>query len=1175
MKTLDIFNVEFDGFNLVEASAGTGKTYNITSLYIRAIIEKNLTPSEILVLTFTEDATAELKQRIRSRIQECISAIENNDVKEDLFLKEVRKRHSKQALLRLQSALYTFDEAMISTIHGFCQKLLREHSLELGVQSDFEILTDVTDYLQNSVDSIWRKFIKDNSNSEDGRSLISYYKTEKINPDSLAELVRKVLNKPYAELKPDVYDVDFNNVIEPIKLSFKKVQHRWEADKMALRDIIFSGKLNGNKYRKKSFENYLIELEDWINQSSIPLKGTEKLSYFGSTVITDSVNKIHQNEFPPSENLPPICEFIDEYVVNSEKMELVRTKFLKDVIKESREIIIEQKEKDNALSFDDLLERVDKNLTPELERKIAKKYPVSLVDEFQDTDPIQYSIFKNIFKGSDSTLFMIGDPKQAIYSFRGADLFTYFEATNDVQKNKRYSLDHNYRSTQGMISAVNQIFSKTENPFVFKEPAFRPAKYPLNKEAKHLTYSDEAWAPFSFIDCEYEGTKDEAVNKICEYVSLQINELLKKDFKIGERSVQPKDISILVRKSREAVAIQEELNKSGLKSSLKTRESIYKSLEAEDLRLIFKAISDVGNPGLVRAALSTSLINYSANDLIELQSNEDKWIEILRTFQQSNELYQKKGLISAFKNLDSFFEIKETLSKKENPERRLTNLDHILDLLVKRDESGNTSLNSVVRYLKERYNNDINPSDEELIRLESDSDLITVSTLHASKGLEYPIVFIPFLWDSFKNSYSKGISFIEYHNEKNELLIDLSKTPNEDIKKINLNELLADSLRLNYVAFTRAKYACFVPWLKYSGLSASPLLATVAGPDIVVDSKIKSDSKVEGFRENLKQFGSSSVIKHFTSTEILEYTFNDPVKAEVEKDESNEELKISIISRNDLFEFKRILSFSSISSGNEQDEQKDYGEFEIPVLEDEFNDTEILEKSKLSFPKGTDTGNLLHYIFEDIKFHEYSNIESVVTEKMNSLGFDNSWLQILIDWSKDILEHTLINDFKLKKLKTGELLKEMEFHFPVKNISYSDLLSLIRKRDNTVAQNEHSLSGFMKGFIDLIFRYRGKYYILDYKSNYLGNKRQDYEPLHLDHAIKSHNYDLQYYIYTVALVRFLKSRVRDFNYGSHFGGVIYLFLRGVDIELQSSGVYFDKPDEDIVKKIESLIRGSI
>ncbi len=1170
LKSLDVFNIEFKGLNLVEASAGTGKTYNITSLYIRALIDQELTPSEILVLTFTEDATAELKQRIRSRISECLDAFKSGNPNNDPFLQELLRRDPKQSLKQLQSALFTFDESVISTIHGFCQKLLKEFSTELNVQSDFEILTDPSDLIQENVDEFWRKFIRDHSESSVGRRLIDHFISDKINPDNLAGLLKQVINKPYASLKPALLtETERELIFNDIKEAYLRIQEGWQEDKAELEEIIFSGKMHGGWYRPGSFKIYFQNFEDWISQSETPLSGFEKLESFGLTKMDRGTTKGYNPEFPE------ICELIDVFLSRSAEMDKIVSHFEIECIQEVQKKISAQKEKDNVLTFDDILQKVDENLSKDLQNKLSALYPVALVDEFQDTDPIQYSIFKSIFKGSSSSLFMIGDPKQAIYSFRGADLFTYFQATEDVPDERKYSLDHNYRSNKEMISSVNEIFANKETPFVGQNPKFRAAKYPENKKTPQLKLNGNPCVPFSIVDCEFDGKKEECSDVICEYVSEQISELLSKDFRIDDRLVQPKDIAVLVRKGVEAQAIQSALIAKNIKSSVKARESVFNSKESKDLLIILKAVADNSNPGLVRAALVTSLIGFNAKDIIDLEKNDKRWIEIIRVFLQAEDSFTEKGLISGFKVLDSFFKIRENLAKKEQPERRLTNLEHILELLSKEEQKTNASIYTLIRYLSKKSKKNSNVTDDELIRLESDSDLVTISTLHSSKGLEYPIVLIPFLWDDFESSGSKGLKLTEYHDKENRLCIDLSKNPDEEIVLQSRRESLADAIRLNYVAFTRAKYACIVPFANYKGIYNSSLLGTLCEPEIIFDKSFKPKDKKQLLEESFSVLNESENIEFLTSKDKLIASIDvEEIKRELNNDFSHG-LAVQENKRGDLFDFKRVLSFSSISSNHETDNHKDYDEFEMTVEETISDELEESSRSKLTFPKGADTGNLLHFIFEDISFGNHSSVDNVVSEKLTQLRFDFDWKEVLSEWVFEILEHTLFDNMRLEDLDEFSLLKEMEFYFPVTNLSADRIISEIRKDVDPVQSKKESISGFMKGFIDLIFRYKGKFYILDYKSNFLGYELEDYSSEKLQEAIFSSNYDLQYHIYTVALYKFLKQRLPEFEYNQHFGGVLYLFLRGIDSEQPGSGVFFDKPKEEIIKRIATLMEDAI
>lgn len=1162
MHNFQIFEVPLEGKNLVEASAGTGKTFNITSLYIRALIEKKLTTSQILVLTYTENATAELKHRIRTRILDCIQVIEGSKVSgDDLFLKEIKNKANINDLELLKKALFSFDESVISTIHGFCQKLLREYSLDFGVQSDFEIATNITDIVQDSVDEYWRNYIKVNSNSKLGKCKIELLKEWKFTPEKLNDLVLRLLSKPYAQLLPKPPNNEaVKQLLSKIEALYSSLQSQWVLDKEEINTLLNSGVLVGKKLNKNTRKNLITDCEAWLdNDISIPLNKFKNMERLGHEFLIESAK--------PGKivNPPQFSYLLDDYLELHASLIELRNHFLHDIYEQTLSKIKELKDRKNALSFDDLLQVVEANLSERLITKISAQYPMALVDEFQDTDPIQYSIFTKIFSQSHSVLFMIGDPKQAIYGFRGADLFTYFNAIQDVEENKRFSLNHNYRSTQSIIQANNKLFNRFDLPFVFEQPKFRDSHFPESKENEMFTFNDEEWPAISFISSDISGNIDPLKEEISDYVTLQINELLTKNFKLGDKYVQPKDIAILVNNKKQAELIKSKLAEIDIQCSIKSKNSVFETDESDEILLLLTTLQNLGHKGKIRALLTSSLIGYSAKDLNELKEDEQKWTDINNCLKTASDLWSKFGVAVAFNEIDKFFNCKVRISTLNNAERRLTNLEHILELLTEEEHVNHLSKGSLIRYLYNKINtNDDDKSDEEILRLESDSELLTISTIHASKGLEYSIVFIPFIWDDFNKTNNKNLQVTEYHNDANSLCINVEKNPPAEISNLANMELLANALRLNYVAFTRAKYACFIPYIKsYKNLVKSSLAYTVCNPNNY-ENKILNDELLVEFEEELSKLNEKKEFQHKSTQEILELTLS--AKKRIEDAASNDiELQVKQNLRNDLYEFERMLSFSSLTSKlhDFNDSAKDLDEIEDEQSHtDEVNEEEL---SRYTFPKGANTGNLLHYIFENIQFDNPESYEEQIKEQIISFNFDEKWLDVCINWISDCMNHKLKDNLRLSELSEQSVLKEMEFYFPIKSINYELLTHLIRgeKLDNS----DENLFGFMKGFIDLTFEYEGKYYILDYKSNYLGNDVDDYSNFALKEAMVHSNYDIQYYIYTCALTLYLKNRISDFDYERDFGGVIYFFLRGCDLNNPESGVYFDKPKWSKINQI--------
>ncbi len=1158
MKPLKVSECSFGGLNLVEAGAGTGKTYNITCLYVRAILEQHLLPKNILVLTYTEAATAELRSRIRSRILECIEALKGHSDKPDEFLNQIQQTYNKSDINHLKNALFSFDEAAVFTIHGFCQKLLREQSLAFGVQPDFQIIKDNFELVQDSVDDYWRDIVSEYSASEVMRSFLNYLIEEKINPDTLKVLVEELISKPYAKVLPGkLSEEEFRAGTEEIAEALSDIRSRWNNDKDDLKDVIFGGELNRVSYKPEAFKVFWEELISWIESPHVYFSGFNKLEHFGKSKIERAAKKNSRVD------APPICELIDTYLLKIRTSETLKGNFLIQATEEIQVRINEKKNKNGVLGFDDLLQIVETNLTGSLSKQISSQYPVALVDEFQDTDPIQYSIFRQIYSKTKASLFMIGDPKQAIYSFRGADLFTYFKATKDVDAANRFSLDKNYRSSKSLIEAVNVLFNRHNDPFVFEVPEFRNGEYPEKKETPEFLKDGIAQIPFSFIDCNADQKNmDELRTIVCEYVAKQVSTLLHQNYSIGEEKVKPGDIAILVRKKSEANLVKRVLKKFGIRGAMQSNESMYSTLVCEELKLILKAIADTGNHDLIRTALATTLIGFAGADIINLNTDEGKWGKILAVFHEAGEEWKTKGILVAFNKLDSFFGISLNLSKLQDADRMLTDLAHLQELLAAEERKRRLLPNGLIRFLYRKINSDVTPEDEERIRLESDNELVTINTLHSSKGLEYPITFIPFIWDSFDTSYNWGLKSLQYHNKQGNLLIDVAPKYNKEGREQAVKEELGDAMRLLYVALTRAKSACFVPFVRYKSLNRSTMGALLCGTDAVLNRSPDIGTQTISELESIA--GSNRNIIHHTAADL------DLTEEVVSFHDSFDEVKLCVnsFSRNDLNRFSRTVSFSSLIKGAESSESgKDY-DFEMASSSfDGENET----YSAFSFPKGAGVGTLIHNIFELIDFKEPAGLADIVYTQLEKAGINHKWQAFLKQWVADCLEHKLFGEFSLSKLEPAKVLKEMEFHFPIKGISLDNLLSIVRGSKYTKQVPAVEINGFMKGFIDLIFEHNGKFYILDYKSNYLGDASADYTVEKLTDKIRSSRFDLQYHIYVVALKKYLSQRIPDFDYNTQFGGVIYFFIRGIEKGGAGSGVFFDCPKKEVIESIEQAM----
>lgn len=1159
-KPLDVFEVPLKGISLVEASAGTGKTYNITSLYVRAVLELDLEPSQILVMTFTEAATAELKYRLRSRLRESLDAVVKQDPGKDDFLSELLSRNYPDAENKLRAAIDVFDESAVFTIHGFCNRLLSEYSLQFDVPPNFELLTDSSEMLQECVDDYWRSFIQSAENDEKSWFILDYLTDVGFGPDELKSSVDAVLTHPRSKVVPENLSTeDLQDSLTELETAFNRLKELWEKEGDEISDMYLNTKLSGSAFRKgKAWEQDWENLMDLISSERPQIKISDRMFRFGAYMKEKGSKK----DF----TVPELDFFaaMDAYVELTDHLKLIKPAFIKESIAEIRLQFKERKRKSNVLSYNDLLEITEEGIKNDksgyLTERIREKYPLALVDEFQDTDPIQYSIFRHIYHGhSETGLFMIGDPKQSIYSFRGADIFTYLSAKKDTDNEQAYELIHNYRSNRRMIEGINSFFNVADEPFLLNDLAFNSARFPESKD-DHDYIKDKSGNeinPLQFIELSDEvyTNKAELGSKIYDTVSAEIAGLLSGDYTIKGEKIREKDIAVLVREGREGEAIQSSLRELGISSVLRSRTSVFKTVEADELFRVLNAVQRISYEPGVRAALATSLLGFKAKDLLDLNEDGTRWVELIQLFVQVREVWEERGIEAGIDELFHLFDVIPRISEEKAAERRISNLMHISELLSKAGKEQQLQDKALLKWFFSKINQDDSKdsSEDEQLRLESDEGLVQITTIHSSKGLQYPVVICPFLWSS--KATPKKDDILKFYTDDS-IHIDISQGADHSNKAEHIalteKQSQAEDVRLTYVALTRAISACYVILPNYNYVSNSPLGFILKG------NSEDSRADFSFIKETLESVESIEVRPPLSSTEI-------PL---TDKANNKESLSEAAFTREDLFHFPKLLSYSFLSGQKEKQEfGKDYDETDL-------NTPPAVERNdRFGFPKGASAGTCLHNIFEDLSFSDPTNIEKVVEQNLDYSGIDEKWEPETVKWVSEVLEHPLKEpDTSLSKLSDFEVIKEMEFFFPVQHLKAEELWNIIRTGppESIVGESVH---GFMKGYIDLTFKADGRFYILDYKSNYLGDNLDDYGKEALQQAMEDSGYDLQYHIYTLALHRFLSTRMKEYDFEDHFGGVLYLFLRGVDRNVPGSGVYFDRPDQNVVQQLDNYFKG--
>lgn len=1192
MREFSPFEISMKGRHLVEASAGTGKTYNITSLFIRYLIENQAEVDRILVLTYTKAATAELRERILARLRESIAVLESGKPPaDDEFLNRLKEWVDKprEAVGILEAALHNFDEASIFTIHGFCQRALKEQSFLSGMPFDAELVNDDSDFVFEAVDDYWRRLVSRAEESETERIWLNILREEGYLPDNLTTMVSAGVGKPYLELTADQpAGDDRDNDLKELSRLFGEMAHIWPDSRNEIQRLLLSDAMNGNRYRETSVPGWIAELDRWLDGN------TPSLNYF-NRFDRFSIRFIRENGVKKGKEAPdhPFFHLVDQYIEQSERVRSWLPAFKKDLLNYVRRAASEQKLSRGVLGFDDLLVLLNRALNrkgsgPKLAGYLRNKFPTALVDEFQDTDPIQYDILTSIYggNGKEHGLFLIGDPKQSIYSFRGADVFSYLEARSQVQGEQNYGLSRNFRSDSDLIEAVNRVFERLKEPFLIEEIGFEPASTG-HTEVKPLKIGGEKPPPLNILQSASLNrveplNKGDARERAAEVTAESIAQLLNRGINykatIGEEPVRARDIAVLVRTHDQADRVGLALERRGINSVQYSQKSVFDTDEAQNMELLLKAVAEPKNEQAVRSALATELFPYTARDLLRLTEEEQLWTDKLGQFSAWNDLWQEHGFTPMFRAFLRDSKTEKHLITLSQGERKLTNTLQLGELLQAREKETGGGMFELIRWLAYKRREPDEKADEEQLRLESDRELVKVVTMHRSKGLEYPIVYCPFLWDGAWFSDS-GVPFL-YHDPENgyQACLELNEKGHPERGRhryLAALEEVSESLRLAYVAMTRAKQHCTLIFESVNDIEYSAMGYLLLGRDAIVE-RLKNKILDDG--------GTSSILAEAFSRaleSLLEE--NSPLIARRVIDE-NEYTSFAAgdetdkpDKRNRVFpEERTVRSRSVISSFSSIMHLVEPAADDVPsdefFLPEEFHPvSEPEERSIFSFPRGPRAGSCVHQIFEDLSFDNPDNRTVIINRNLKQFGFDTEWHDTVDDMIETVLQANLREDVRLDGLSGEKLVKEMEFYFDLNPFQREELISRTRVNGTTDRAGFFRVpEGFMKGYIDLVFERSGRFYILDYKTNYLGDEPADYSVEELKKEMQLAGYDVQYHIYSVALHRFLENRLKDYSYEKNFGGVFYLFIRGMGHGEDSNGIFFDRPEQTRIERLDEL-----
>jgi exodeoxyribonuclease V beta subunit len=1180
---LNTLRFPLHGERLIEASAGTGKTYTIAGLYLRLLLghgplieegadagqpsahERPLSVTEILVVTFTEAATAELRGRIRGRIHEARLAFMRGHSSDTLLAQLLDEVEDHElAARRLLAAERQMDEAAVFTIHGFCQRMLKQNAFESGALFETEFLTDDSQLRLQAVSDYWRAEFYPVD-----KTLASAVRALWPSPAALLREMGSWLDNSELEIHPALGDETLAARHQAAMARIEAVKNGWLAQTDEIRRQT-DGHIS--RYTGKNYEGWLAKIGDWAQDEGSGYAIPKELERFGQTVLEENLKK--------GGTVPtlPLFSQIDELLASRPG---IRDLILQRAAKVVRSRMQASKRQAHQLSFDDLLKDLDGALGSSLGERLCERiratYRVAMIDEFQDTDPQQYRIFHRLYGGhTDTALLMIGDPKQAIYGFRGADIFTYIQARRNVSAH--YTLGRNWRSSSALVGAVNGLFERAKDPFIYEaDIPFLPVEAQGKSKALLL---DGATAPV--LHCwQLSGqptfNRGDYQSKMARATAAEIHHLLtlarEGKAKIGDQAVKAGDIAVLVRTGSEGKLVQQELARLAIASVyLSNRESVLEQVEAREILLILHACQNPSEERSLRAALATGLFDLDARALDALASDERAWESAVQEFMEYRSIWHRRGVLAMLRALLYRRNLASSLLASPYGERRLTNFLHLGELLqqVSSELDGEYAL---LRWLGEAVSHQSGEDAEQVLRLESERKLVQIVTIHKSKGLEYPLVFLPFICS---HRTAETPLYHKADEAGNRTILDL--TGAEGSLAEADRERLAEDLRLLYVALTRGVYAT---WLGLAPVRAG------AGKSEKTDLHHTAIGYLlqkgeEGDAQTLAT-ALTELAQALPGVAVGEPSLTRPAPLPPEEEQLGEPQVRHFTGR-----LERDWWISSYSGLAAQGHGHSKGVLANPGFDDEVvteaaalaseQPEEASQPSIFTFPKGARPGTLLHSLFETIDFQSAAGepLAEHIATLLAQDGFDESWTEVLQQQVEAVLDTELPVEHgepvRLRDLAPERKQVELEFFLPMGRVTAPALTALCQQHDPLSRGNKPlsfaTVQGMLKGFIDLVFEWQGRWYLLDYKSNHLGMSPADYSRPALERAMAEHRYDLQYQLYSLALHRLLTLRLPGYDFEQHFGGVFYLFLRG----MPQGGIFHTRPSRELVLGLDKLFR---
>lgn len=1245
---LDVTKLPLAGTHLIEASAGTGKTFTITSLALRMVAEAELGIEEIVAVTFTNAATAELKDRVQKRMSQAALAVrqklratETEEPPNDPVIAYLLTLPEQELLLqRLETAERNADRAAIFTIHGFAQRMLSELAFESGVREDCELTGDDRALVYDVVADFWSSHVatlpEDLFRGIGGDGFFL----------ALAKVARVAAGAHDLPLVPASPSADWERLGPRLRSAFDHAKEQFFAHGRELLELLLSRlhQINGSRYQRPWLESDFRSLVGYFAKKAPELHYPDEKRRWTQTRVLACMKKAHQSE----PVLHDLLDVLEEYAAlvdqaaEAARQEADRLRILLAEQVVSR--MEEERSRSRTQSFDGLLLDLRTALRQpvsgrRLARSIRRKFPVALIDEFQDTDPVQYEIFRTVYGDAarranetsedavplaavpPTALYLIGDPKQSIYGFRGADVHTYLRAGADAADSV-WTLSTSYRASPRLVAAQNALFQLPREPFDLSSIRYQPIQA---QPAAEDVLRNEAGEPLPGMVVLYSRR---APSEWLEATADEVVRFLNRGHLISDERVHPGRIAVLTRTNRQAQEMQRLLTERGVPAVMHGDRSVFESPEAVELRRVLLALAEPNHRTLVRTALGTRLLGLTAGQLAAFEHDVgqlETWSERVRGW---GLLLRNQGVARALGSLWADVQLVERTLVEADGERRMTNFRHLLELLHEAESRQHLGVAGLLRFLDTAIQA---PTGHEMaaeamqVRLESDDEAVTLTTAHKSKGLEYDVVFLPSVGQPDRAFNEEAFRF---HDEQNAAFVEVRSKQSRDTEDRARREAWQESLRLGYVALTRAKHHVVAIWgdgsKKFCPLGYllhERSCADPGGPAVLEEflKRLPREDRLAALERLATESGGviaveeepAEVEKRYQPQRSEERLREPPPLPPLPDEETTSSFSAMTRERLD-----QSLSRAA-RAGHDVDEAQSRPDEAAAARETGGEDRCLLA----DFPRGAKAGDALHAVLEHAPFAEGDAAQRQlgVAAELGKRGFSKEQCSLFAQALEDVLVTPLGGSpasdepFCLLDLKRERRVPEMEFSLPVGHTEHrlsvsrlcralgfekdpgnapSDLRSTSddpwltpRYQERIARLGFPAWTGFLRGFVDLVFEHDQRLYVADYKSNHLGDDYSDYGPAALASAMEEHHYLLQGLLYAVAVHRYGQRRQPGYDYARHFGGVYYLFLRGMRSRrgvaadrtaeapatlvsgAETDGVFFFRPSQELIERV--------